>query len=331
VATDTDPDVLPRPGWPDDEAEAAIEEYVRRFRLADEPRRPTQMRRRQSLEESRERIVAGLADAPAFDEGFRMTYKPARFEDVWLLSSLRSFYEDELIVDVLAQVKGGKEASVYRCAAHPRTGQSFLAAKVYRPRKFRNLSNDAAYREGRAILAADGRPVRPTDDRIMRALGKKTAFGVQVQHTSWLMHEYTTLDLLHSAGGAVPRPFAANDNAILMGYCGDARRPAPTLKEVKLSRAQAGPLLREVLRNVELLLEHGLVHGDLSAYNVLFWEGQVTLIDFPQVVSAVGNANARAIFERDVRRVCEHFARQGAPSDPEAIAAGLWERYMEEM
>src|SRR5205823_142296 len=97
-------------------------------------------------------------------------------------------------------------------------------------------------REGRPVLTAEGRPAKATDDRLMRALGKKTAFGVQVQHTSWLMYEYTTLHRLFHAGAAVPQPFAAAENAILMSYRGDAQGPAPTLNGVSLEREEASVL-----------------------------------------------------------------------------------------
>src|SRR5262245_58723148 len=169
----------------------------------------------------RSEIVAELAEPVGLEAGFVTTYQPARYEAEWLKSSLRMFYEEHLIRDVLAQVKGGKEASVYRCVAdhgadrilaaargEPAQGDKpqLLAAKVYRPRMFRNLRNDHVYREGRTILTSEGRAVKKTDHRIMRALGKKTAFGAQVQHTSWLMHEYTTIDRLYRAGAAVPLP-----------------------------------------------------------------------------------------------------------------------------
>ncbi|HEX5417940.1 MAG TPA: RIO1 family regulatory kinase/ATPase [Chloroflexota bacterium] len=259
--------------------------------------------------------------------GLPMSYRPARFEEVWLRSSLRSFYDQALIQDVLAQVKGGKEANVYRCQAHPRTELDLIAAKVYRPRKFRNLSNDRMYREGRPILTGEGTPVRPSDHRIIRAVGKKTDFGVQVQHTSWLMYEYTTLETLHRAGAAVPKPIGANENAILMSYHGDEFQAAPALQQIRLTQRDAHRLFDEVLRNIELLLQHGLIHGDLSAYNILYWEDEITLIDFPQVTSVEANRNAEPILQRDVRRVCEYFARQGVRSDPTALARGMWERY----
>src|SRR5205085_12669452 len=139
-------------------------------------------------------------------------------------------------------VKGGKEASVYCCRPAADIGLPLLAAKVYRPRQFRALRNDKMYREGRPILREDGRPVKKTDHRLLRAVGKKTAFGVQVEHTSWLMYEYTTLQRLHKAGGAVPRPFAASENAILMAFCGDLSAAAPPLSHVHLDRDEAEPL-----------------------------------------------------------------------------------------
>ena len=258
-----------------------------------------------------------------------ITYRAARYESYWLDLSLRSFFEAELITDVLAQVKGGKEANVYRCRAHPNLGVEFLAAKVYRPRRFRSLGNDSLYREGRAVLATNGAAIKKSDDRIMRALGKKTAFGIQVAHTSWLMHEYTTMERLARAGGAVPAAISANENAILMGYVGDESQAAPTLQEVRLSQREAGGLFREVLRNIGLLLDLGLVHGDLSAYNVLYWEGKVTLIDFPQVVAVEGNRAARDLLARDVRRVADYFARRGVRADAERIVDDLWAERVE--
>ncbi len=275
-------------------------------------------------------VLAEIADSTDALEGeFKTTYQPSRYEAGWLLESLRSFYDQDLITDVLALVKGGKEASVYRCAANPVTGASLLAAKVYRPRMFRQLRNDKMYREGRAILTADGRAVKKNDHRIMRAIGKKTAFGAEVAHTSWLMYEYTTLQRLYQAGAAVPKPVVASENAILMGYIGDDRMAAPLLSEVRLDRDEAAPLFDEVLRNIHLMLQQHVVHGDLSAYNILYWEGTITLIDFPQVTDVLTNRNAYVILRRDVTRICEYFARQGVSRDPMPIVDSLWHRYVQ--
>ncbi len=261
-------------------------------------------------------------------DAFTMTYRPARYEEGWLKSSLRDLFTQQYISDVLALVKGGKEASVYRCAAHPRMGMEWLAVKVYRPRMFRNLRNDKMYREGRAILTSDGRPVKPTDDRLLRAVGKKTDFGVQVEHTSWLMYEFTTLQRLHAAGASVPAPVATAENAILMGYVGDAQRAAPTLHETTIPAEEASTIFAEVMRNIELMLELGIIHGDLSAYNILYWEGAITLIDFPQVTDSYANRSADFILRRDITRVCDYFARCGVACDSAAILHDLWERYV---
>ena len=299
--------------------DAYADKYDPSFERPRGPRKAKPARPPRPLEE--------VAEASGAEGGIAMTYHPARFEDVWLRDALHSFYDDELIVDVLASVKGGKEASVYRCAGHPSTGAELLAAKVYRPRQFRNLRNDAMYKEGRAVLAGDGRAVNKSDHRTMRAIGKKTAFGQQVSHTSWLMYEYTTLERLHRAGGAVPKPIAVNDNALLMSYHGDERMAAPVLQSVRLGRGEARALFDEVLRNVELMLQHGLIHGDLSGYNILYWEGAITLIDFPQVTSSANNRSAYAILQRDIARVCDYFASQGLRRDPASIAGELWQRY----
>ena len=281
-------------------------------------------RRRKTTEE----ILAEIAEPGALDGGFNITYQPSRYEAGWLFDSLRGFFEQDFITDVLAMVKGGKEASVYRCRAHPSTGETLLAAKVYRPRKFRNLRNDMMYREGRETLTADGKPVKKTDTRVMRALGKKTAFGVQVAHTSWLMYEFTTMQRLHRWGADVPRPLAAGDNAVLMGYLGDEERAAPTLSEVDLSPDEPERLFAQVVDNINLTLSHGLIHGDLSAYNLLYWQGRLSVIDWPQVTYAEANRRARFIFGRDVARVCQYFAGQGVDCDADALAEEIWLRHV---
>jgi RIO kinase 1 len=281
-------------------------------------------------------IIAELTDDTSDVElGFSTTYKPSRYEAGWLLSSLYSFYDEGLITDVLALVKGGKEASVYLCQAHPAVGTDLLAAKVYRPRMFRNLRNDKMYRQGREILVAGGNPAGRDSGYIERAIRNKTPFGLQASHTSWLMYEFTAIESLHEAGAAVPRPIAPGDNAILMSYHGDERMAAPTLNTVNLERDEAHRLFREVLRNIDLMLQHDLVHGDLSAYNILYWlpedgPSEITLIDFPQIINLHTNRNAHFILRRDIQRICGYFSGQGVDCDPAAILDEFWTRYVEQ-
>jgi RIO kinase 1 len=277
-----------------------------------------------SVEEGDEAVLGG-------DE-FATTYKPARFERAWLRDSLAPFFIQDLVSDVLAQVKGGKEANVYRCQAHPATGRDSLAAKVYRPKRFRNLSNDALYREGRSVIGADGFRIKHTDSRVARALSKqrKSAFGQTIKHATWLMHEYGVLSTLYAAGAPVPEPLAASENAILMSYHGDGELAAPTLNTISLDRDEAQRLFAEVMRGVETMLAQDLIHGDLSAYNILYWEDAITIIDFPQAVNCHVNPYAYPILERDITRVCEYFAQQGVDCDsPRALTRSLWERVVQ--
>lgn len=266
-------------------------------------------------------IVAQDDSHKAFD----FTYHASRHERWWLLDSLGSFYEQQWISDILRLVRGGKEANVYQCQGTASTGAEFIAAKVYRPRSLRNLRNDSLYREGRSNLDPDGHTIH--DERMQRAMRNRTTYGLELLHTSWLAHEFTSLQMLHAAGVDVPVPYATGNNAILMGYIGDEQVAAPTLNGVNLDLAQARMLFQHVLRNIEIMLRHDRIHGDLSAYNILYWDGKVTLIDFPQAITPQGNSNAYRIFERDLERVCEYFASQGVHSHPRKLAADLWTSY----
>lgn len=116
-------------------------------------------------------------------------------------------------------------------------------------------------------------------------------------------------------------------NAILMSFVGDSQRCAPSLTEVSLTLDEARVLFERVLRNVDILLSQGRIHGDLSVYNILYWEGRISLIDFPQVVSPEQNRNAYAIFRHDISRVCEYRARQGVSADASELAKKIWESH----
>ena len=304
------------------------EEKFDRLKNDRQARRQRKPQVKHVAKKSQREIVDNIADVEGVEGGFNTTYQPSKYEAGWLLAALQGFYDQALITDVLAQVKGGKEANVYRCEGDPSTNTKFLAAKVYRPRMFRSLSNDKMYREGRRILGADGNAVKATDNRIMRAVGKKTAFGAQIAHTSWLMYEYKTMEALYQLGANVPQPFAAGENAILMSYFGDAQMAAPTLSEIRLDRSEAEILFHKVLRNIELMLQHGMIHGDLSAYNILYWEGEIVLIDFPQVTNSESNSNAHFILRRDIERICDYFSRQGVKTDAYTVLDGLVQRYM---
>jgi RIO kinase 1 len=253
------------------------------------------------------------------------TYKASRYEAGWLEQSLGEFYEEQWIQDVLRMVKGGKEASVYQCLASISVPEIFLAAKVYRPRQFRNLKNDHLYRAGREALDENGHVIH--DSRATYAMQKKSSFGLQLTHVSWIEHEVKTMQILHEAGADTPKPYASGKNAILMSFIGDAGQAAPTLNEVNLSHAEAARLFDRVVFNLELMLSMDRIHADLSAYNILYWEEDIMMIDFPQAIHPHQNPNAWPIFQRDVARVCQYFQRQGVDYNADQLARDLWKKY----
>ena len=259
---------------------------------------------------------------PAFQPDFLASRRDAP----WLLSSLTPLYDQSLITDILAETNSGKEASVYCCAAHPSTGMEYLAAKIYRPRMFRSLRNDAIYRYSRVQQDEQGQ-AEHGNSRRGSAATRKTERGRAAQVASWIEYEYLTQRLLHAQGADVPRPFAQLGNTVLMEYIGEVGQPAPRLNDVLLEEEEAEQHFQTILRNIELALAHGRIHGDLSEYNILYWQGRVVLIDFAQAVDPYHNSDVFSLFVRDIERVCQYFAQYHIQSDPQVLAREIWTRH----
>jgi RIO kinase 1 len=230
-------------------------------------------------------------------------------------ASVQHFLDEGLITSVVRPIKSGKEASVTLCRANPSTtGLELVALKRYHPLDRRDFRDESIYRDGEWIK----------ERRVRVALEKKTRFGREVQGAIWVGREWETLLALHAAGADVPTPIACTDDAILMGYVGDETQAAPMLHRYRPEGDEARDLFDRLLKNVEWMLYVNVIHGDLSPYNVLVWEGRVTVIDLPQAVDPRKNRHARSLLERDVERMCEHFARYGVRSNARAIAHDLW-------
>ena len=258
---------------------------------------------------------------------FNPTLLASKRDAPWILSSLAPFYNQHLITDVLHEAHSGKEATVYCCEAHPSTGMEYLAAKVYRPRMFRSLRNDAVYRFSRVQRDEQGQ-AEHGNSRRGSAATRKTEKGRAAQVASWIEYEYQTQSLLYAHSAHVPRPFAQIGNAVLMEYIGAVGNPAPRLSDVVLEAEEAQPLFDCILHNIELALIHGRIHGDLSAYNVLYWQGTVTLIDFAQAVDPYHNSDVFSLLARDIERTCQYFAHYGVKSDAHQLAREIWTRHM---
>lgn len=258
---------------------------------------------------------------------FRPTFTGTRQEQQWIQEALGEFYVERWFTDVLYRVKGGKEATVYCCRAHPLTGRDLIAAKVFRPRMFRAMRNDALYKQGRGILDSDAK--RVLDRRSLLALKKKTRYGKILDSTSWCRHEFQALHELHEAGADVPEPLAVSTNAILMEYVGDDVQAAPILQTLSFEREDAEAIFERLIQNVEILLSRYVIHADLSAYNVLYRDGDVWIIDLPQAIDAIHHPRAFELFSRDVDRLCRYFVRQGVDVEPMGLSLELWQRWIE--
>lgn len=193
-----------------------------------------------------------------------------------------------------------------------------MAAKLYRSRNHRSFRHDAVYQAGRVIL----------DKRLSRAFTNRSKKGQEVQQTLWIDHEWRTLQRLHAVGADVPRPIARTDNAILMSYYGDPRTRRRACRTSRCRPTRRAPMFERLMRNVELWLANDTIHGDLSSYNVLYWQGQAIAIDFPQAVDPRFNPNAQALLRRDVANLCRYFGRFGVRADPVRIVEYLWGRFL---
>jgi len=235
-----------------------------------------------------------------------------------LESALDSFISEGLISEVLHMVKSGKEAAVYCCRAGTAIDADVLAAKVYKPRSFRSFRNDAMYREGRVIL----------NRRDARAFAKRTEHGREVGSALWTSHEWEVLNTLFHAGADVPAPIAHSSGALLLEFVGSADDgAAPILKDCDLSATEAAAIYERLLRNVELWLSQNIVHADLSAYNVLYWQEAPLVIDFPQAVDPRFNFNAYSLLLRDIENINRYFARYGVTENASELADRLWTAY----
>lgn len=205
-------------------------------------------------------------------------------------SGLQPLIDDGVIDEVMRPLKSGKEAAVYVV----RAGHDIRCAKVYKDMAHRSFQQRVQYQEGRKVRGS----------REARAIGKATKYGRRQQEAEWKNTEVEALYALRDAGVRVPEPHGYFHGVLVMELVVDADgHAAPRLGEVELSADQARGFHRFLVRQVVRMLCAGLIHGDLSEYNVLVAPDGPVVIDFPQVVSAAGNNAARTMLLRDVNNL----------------------------
>lgn len=209
---------------------------------------------------------------------------------------LQPLVDDGMVDEVLYQLMSGKEAQVYvvRC------GDQVRCAKVFKEARKRSFKQAVEYQEGRKV----------GNSRRARAMSKKTRYGQKEQENAWLNAEVDALYRLAEAGVRVPEPFGFVDGVLLMELVADDQgSAAPRLDEVILTAEQARDYYARIIAEVVRMLDAGLIHGDLSEFNVLVdGEGPV-IIDLPQAVNAAGNNSAERMLERDVDNMRRYFGK----------------------
>ena len=229
---------------------------------------------------------------------------PELFPSDWLADAP---YEDR----DLGVLKAGKESEVYLVSRTGPTRTCLMAEKRFKPRLQRAFRNDYLY------AGVWGEGTRHES----RAIKKRTRFGQELLQSRWMGHEWATLGRLHEAGVTVPPPVEWVENGYRMAFIGDGDQAAPRLADVDLDIGTARRVWRELQRDIRRMLDAELVHGDLSAFNILWWHERPVIIDFSQAVDVVTHPAARELLRRDVERTAEYFRRQGVRVDLDAALA----------
>jgi len=227
---------------------------------------------------------------------------------------LQPLIDDGMVDSVVRSLKSGKEASVYIVAC----GNQLRCAKVYKEAEHRGFHRLAQYQEGR----------RTRSSRDARAMGRRGRHGREVQEAEWKNAEVDALYRLVGVGVRVPAPHLVHEGVLLMELVRDAEgAPAPRLNDVAFSAEQARQWHAFMIRQIVRMLCAGLIHGDLSEFNVLLDANGPVIIDLPQAVNAAGNNNAFAMLERDVNNMRETFARAAPELLETEYAKEIWKLY----
>ncbi len=227
---------------------------------------------------------------------------------------LKDLIADGLVDEVLRQLMSGKEATIFivRCGAEIR------CAKVYKDASKRSFKKAVQYREGRHVR----------NSRRGRAMAKGSKFGKKEQEEIWQNAEADALHLLAHAGVRVPKPYGCFDGVMLMELITDAEGSvAPRLNDITMTPEQARKDHATVMAQIVRMLCAGIVHGDLSEYNVLQDETGPVIIDLPQAVNAAGNNNARVMLARDVNNMTAYYGRFAPDLLKSKHAKEIWAHY----
>jgi RIO kinase 1 len=242
---------------------------------------------------------------------------------------------DDCEDEELGTIRAGKEAGCFLVRRTNGDRYCLLVRKDYRKRSDRTYSAPVragergirrdAY-EGELVFTAPPAGASSfTDERARRAIAKRTNFGRRLREGMWAGREFVTLRRLWEAGASVPYPVEAADHAFLMQYVGTIGAAAPRLSDLRLERDAAAAIFERLIDELHVFVQEGIVHGDLSAYNVLVQHARPWIIDLPQAVDLFEHPHGRHLFARDVANICRHFERRGVRRDADVLTRQLLE------
>jgi RIO kinase 1 len=223
------------------------------------------------------------------------------------------FIDRGIINEVIRVIKSGKESEIYLAVRWKKGKDIFVAGKVHLERAHRNFRREILYRSGWNIKERTSR----------KAVKNMTRYGQIYIQNRWVSEEWNAMRTLWKEGASVPTPIIQHYNIILMTLIGDGGEAAPKLAEVELTRDEWEDAFHQMMDNVRIMTKNFLVHGDLSAYNMLHQDGKLWVIDFPQTTDLEKNTNGADLLYRDLRNVCNFFARKGVDHDPETLFRDL--------
>jgi len=227
---------------------------------------------------------------------------------------LETLIQYGLIDEVLYSLMSGKEADVFVVSAKGK----LQCAKVYKDAQSRSFKTAVTYQEGR----------KTRNSRRARAIEKGSKYGKQQQENDWQQTEYDALHKLKQAGVKVPEAYMFIDGVLLMELiCTDDQEVAPRLNDIAMDAEQAIEDHYVMMVYIMRMLCIGLIHGDLSEFNVLADDYGPVVIDFPQVIDAAGNQQARVLFNRDVKNITEYYAQFSPEIAQTQYANEIWSHF----
>lgn len=198
-------------------------------------------------------------------------------------------------IQVIKNIKSGKEADCFLVQIK----EKLYCLKSYKNRSLSTTTGNSVYLSGRWYR-------HPSQKR---SVDKGNKFGKDLIRKLWTKREYYMLKKFHNLGANVPEVFDFNNNSILMEYLGEASLPAPLIKDVILDERQSNKVFTQIINSIKTFYECGIVHGDLSEFNILWWQNEPYIIDFPQAIDIRNNPNANDLLLRDITNVCKFFKK----------------------